>query len=242
MLKFISKLQVILPHYLLSKIIHQLATCKNKLFKDIFIKLFIKLFDVKLGDYEYKTVDDYPNFNSFFIRKLDPNIRNIDLNHPLISPADGNVLICDNIKNNSLFQAKGRSYSLNSLLGHDICKPELFTNGSYITIYLSPQDYHRVHMPCDGKLLAMTYIPGKLFSVNNTSCASIDNIFARNERVISFFKTNTNQYIAIILVGALLVGSMATSWHGIITPPHGKRDISFWDYQTQNIELKKEKI
>lgn len=239
MLNKISKVQLILPHYLLSKIIYKVATCKNKLFKNTLIKLFIKTFNVNLENYEYKNIDDYKDFNSFFVRKLDLQTRVLDLNHPYISPADGNMLICDQIRNNKLFQAKGRTYSLSSLLGHNPDQARLFSNGSYFTIYLSPQDYHRVHMPCDGTLESMTYIPGKLFSVNNTSCSSIDNIFARNERVINIFKTNNHQYMAIILVGAMLVGSMTICWHGTITPPHGDRDLSSWDYQKQSIILKK---
>ena len=133
------------------------------------------------------------------------------------------------------------------MLGEDLTSnnqsklSELFKNGSYITQYLSPNDYHRVHMPDDGILEQMIYIPGKLFSVSPTSCASIDNIFARNERVVNIFKTD-NGHMAVILVGAMLVGSMATSWHGLITPPHGldnKNKIKTWDYTNQNIKLNK---
>jgi phosphatidylserine decarboxylase len=247
MLKIFAKLQTILPHYLLSKLIYKLAMCKISFIKNFFIKLFIKKFQINLAESLTRDPAQFVNFNDFFTRQLDlnsPQSRKINLNSTIISPVDGTVLTAEHISNKQLFQAKGRTYSLEALLGETTSPlmstsySKIFENGSTFTIYLAPQDYHRVHMPYPGKLLHMIYIPGRLFAVNPTSCNNINNIFARNERVINIFQTDFG-YMAVILVGALLVGSMATSWHGVITPPHGKRDATKWDYSKQNIMLNK---
>lgn len=243
MLKIIAKLQFILPHYFLSKLIFKLADCKNHFIKNAFIKFFIKHYGVTLDEYEIQDHTQFINFNDFFTRKLNlckPFSRKINLTSNIISPVDGNVLTIGHIHDKQLFQAKGKTYSLNSLLGEKNSSliTKLFENGSSFTIYLSPKDYHRVHMPYSGKLQKMIYIPGRLFAVNPTSCKNINNIFSRNERIINIFETDFG-HMAVILVGALLVGSMATNWHGLITPPHGSHDITTWDYKDKNIMLNK---
>lgn len=244
MLQHLAKLQNLLPHHLLSKLANRLATTKNKLIKNTLIKLFIKKFEVDLSQNELQDPRQYPDFNSFFTRKLSSTARPVlsQANQKtIISPVDGTVLTLGAIQPNNLYQAKNKNYTLTSLLAsNDLA--ELFQNGSYITQYLAPKDYHRVHMPYSGLLQQMIYVPGQLFSVNPVSCAAIDNIFALNERVICLFKTDFG-HMAVILVGAMLVGSMATSWHGVITPPHSKHPhkIKTWNYANNPspIEIKK---
>lgn len=248
MLRFLAKFQYVLPQLLLTKIIGKVAKCENNLFKNIFIYFFIKIYKVNLQEAERKTVEEYTHFNDFFTRKLDFTVRQFDpcASSPNpVSPVDGTVLTMGDISQNTLLQAKGHSYSLDDLLATKLFQAEhpgydtsIFQNGSYITIYLSPQDYHRVHMPVTGQLQSMSYVPGKLFSVSPTSCAAIKNIFASNERVINIFKTE-HGYIAVILVGAMLVGSIATNWHGEITPPHGKQNQFLKTYQDQQMNLNK---
>lgn len=242
MLQQLAKLQSLLPHHLLSKFAYKLATVQNKTIKNMLIKLFIKKFNVDLSQAQIQDPTQYQNFNSFFTRKLLPATRPIaspDTHNSIISPVDGTVLTLGEIKPNSLYQAKSKTYTLTSLLASKNLA-ELFHNGSYITQYLSPKDYHRVHMPYSGQLQQMIYVPGMLFSVNPISSNVIDSIFARNERVICLFKTDVG-YMAVILVGAMLVGSMATSWHGVITPPHSNnsKEIKTWDYSDNPIEIKK---
>lgn len=172
----------------------------------------------------------YATYNDFFTRKLKPASRPIDLTKiAIVSPADGCIAQIGTIRDNQILQAKGHNYTVQSLLG-DL--PELatpFINGNFVTIYLAPKDYHRVHMPLSGKLQQMIYVPGKLFSVNNHAAENIPSVFARNERVIAIFDTELGK-MAVILVGAMIVGSIETSWAGTITPPHSKT-IKTWNYE-----------
>lgn len=179
----------------------------------------MKLIEASVAD-----INAYPNFNAFFTRALKADIRPIGKG--LVSPVDGTLLQCGTIKQGKLIQAKGKKYRLNALIGNE----NIFKN--FATIYLSPKDYHRIHAPIDGRLLKMDYIGGDLFSVNAKTADSVDNLFAKNERVICHFDTYT-----LVLVGAIFVGSMQTAWHGLITPPYGKK-FSI-DYQKQNIHLQK---
>lgn len=248
--RIITKAQYLLPHYFLSKLVYRVANISNTYIKNKLIGLFIKKFNVDLSIAERKNITDYKNFNDFFTRKLDliSSNRAINLQAQIISPADGVIAAIGKVENNLLYQAKGKIYSLFSLMGEKqstksaltpLC--DKFLNGSYFTIYLAPKDYHRVHMSCQGQLEQMIYIPGRLFSVNQTTCNNINNIFARNERLINIFKTD-HGYMAVILVGALLVGSMATSWHGIVTPPHGvnqHKKVTTWDYANNTVILNK---
>ncbi|HCK62694.1 MAG TPA: phosphatidylserine decarboxylase, partial [Gammaproteobacteria bacterium] len=175
------------------------------------------------------------HFNDFFTRSLKLNARPI-ADSAIICPVDGAVSQVGAINNTQILQAKGRDYSVEQLLGNDPRSAE-FSDGFFTTIYLSPKDYHRIHMPYDGKLISMDYIPGDLFSVNQQTAQKVDNLFARNERVVCYFETEFG-LCAFVLVGAIFVGSMQTVWHGQINPPY-KKQVQHFDYQDQNITLKK---
>lgn len=216
--------QYLLPKHWLSKLMFKFTRWNNRWVYTKFTHWFIRTYNVDMQSAKIMDIDAYQNFNAFFTRALKDGIRPIGKG--LVSPVDGKISQSGSIKNGILIQAKGKEYSLNALLGND----NKFKN--FATIYLSPKDYHRVHAPLTGRLLKMDYIGGSLFSVNAKTANSVDNLFARNERVICYFDTYT-----LILVGAIFVGSIQTVWHGLITPPYGKR-FSI-DYQTQNIELNK---
>jgi phosphatidylserine decarboxylase len=174
----------------------------------------------------------YESFNLFFTRALKPEARPINENrNSIISPVDGAVSQIGNVDGASIIQAKGFSYTLEQLLAGQEEWCNAFNDGLFSTIYLSPKDYHRIHMPCSGTLKQMTYVPGKLFSVSPLTTRVIPGVFAKNERVICYFETEFGP-VALILVGAMIVGGIETVWHGSVTPPHGDR-ISHW-YYTNN--------
>lgn len=180
----------------------------------------------------------YPTYNDFFGRQLKPECRPIDTDpDSIVSPADGSIAQIGKIAKEKILQAKNHNYSLSTLLGNDKNLAATFINGSFATIYLAPKDYHRVHMPLAGKLTAMMHVPGKLFSVSPKTADNIPDLFARNERVITVFNTEFGP-MAVILVGAMIVGSIETVWHGVITPPH-RAGIRKWEYGQQNIHLAK---
>ena len=172
---------------------------------------------------------NYETFNAFFTRALKPQARPIDDNiQSIISPVDGAVSQIGYINGDSIFQAKGHTYTLDQLLAGQEQWCNTFRNGAFTTLYLSPKDYHRIHMPCSGTLKQMTYVPGKLFSVSPLTARMIPGVFARNERVLCFFETELGP-VALIMVGAMIVGGMETVWQGVVTPPHRKR-IRHWHY------------
>ncbi len=171
----------------------------------------------------------YETFNHFFTRALKPEVRPVNNdNNSIISPVDGAVSQIGNIEGDSIFQAKGHNYTLHQLLAGQDHWCKTFHNGSFSTLYLSPKDYHRIHMPCAGRLTQMSYVPGKLFSVSPLTARMIPGVFARNERVLCFFDTKLGP-VAVIMVGAMIVGGMETVWQGCITPPHRDR-INHWHY------------
>lgn len=171
----------------------------------------------------------YETFNAFFTRALKPQARPVDNDKKsIICPVDGAVSQIGYIDRDSIFQAKGHTYTLNQLLADQEQWCHAFLNGAFTTLYLSPKDYHRIHMPCAGTLKQMTYVPGKLFSVSPLTARMIPGVFARNERVLCFFETELGP-VALIMVGAMIVGGMETVWQGAITPPHGPR-IKHWHY------------
>ncbi|MEN9671315.1 MAG: phosphatidylserine decarboxylase [Pseudomonadota bacterium] len=178
----------------------------------------------------------YATFNDFFTRALKPGARPI-AKAALICPVDGAISQFGDIKQDQIFQAKGHSYSTTALVGGDTALAAKFQNGSFATIYLSPKDYHRIHMPCDGKLSRMIYVPGDLFSVNPTTARGVPGLFARNERVVCVFDSDNGPFV-LVLVGATIVGSMATVWHGQINPPRST-DVREWRYDNEPISLKK---
>ena len=223
--------QYLLPHHLLSRGVGVLA--QNHLLRKLFIRAFIKRYKVDLSQAKIQEVDKFENFNAFFTRELQSNARPLaNVQGAIVCPADGAVSQLGNITDGNLLQAKGRHYSCKSLLAGDEQMAELFRSGKFATIYLSPRDYHRVHMPMTGILKKTVYVPGKLFSVNQATADSVPNLFARNERLICLFGTEVGP-MAVILVGAMIVAGIDTTWAGEVCPTTGKREIIETDYTNQ---------
>ncbi len=206
-----AALQRLLPHHLLSRLTAKLAEAKTPWLKDALIKQFIRTFNVDIGEALHEELREYKNFNAFFTRQLKPGLRPIDTSENIMTcPADGTISQIGKLDGLQLIQAKGCTYSAATLLGN--CEEaQQFTGGNFATIYLSPKDYHRVHMPLAGTLESTRYIPGKLFSVNGTTTHHIPGLFARNERLVCLFDTELGK-VAIILVGAMLVAGIETVW------------------------------
>lgn len=219
-------IQYILPHHLLSRIVHFIMRSRSFPFRRGFVNYMVRKYDINTEEALESNLHDrgiYPDLNSCFTRALKPGIRPVS-EDPLdiCSPADGTLSQLGNIENEQIFQAKGHDYSLTELLGGDTELAARFRNGCFFTTYLSPRDYHRVHMPYTGTLREMIHVPGRLFSVAPHCIANIPRLFARNERVISLFDTEAGP-MAVILVGAIFVGSIETVWAGEVSPPHGRR-------------------
>ncbi len=230
--------QYILPHHWLSGIMSRLTHCRIPWFKNAFIRLIVRLYGVNLAEAKSQNLDDYASFNDFFTRELKPGARPIDpAIDAVVSPADGVVSQANDINGDRIIQAKGMDFSAIDLLGGDDKLAAAFKDGVFTTIYLSPKDYHRLHMPLTGTLTGMTHIPGRLFSVNAATAESVPGLFARNERVACFFDTEAGP-MALVLVGAIFVSSVETVWHGVVTPPTAST-IRQWQYQDKNIVLKK---
>ena len=227
---FKVNLQYILPKHLLSRLVGKLAAAEMGSLTTGLIKLFIKRFGVNMDEALYPQPEHYRTFNAFFTRPLQPDARPIDdSKNTIIHAVDGAVSQFGDINADSIFQAKGHDYSLTTLLGG---KPEMaapFKDGKFATVYLSPKDYHRIHMPIDGTLTDMIYVPGELFSVNPLTAANVPGLFARNERVVAFFDTPVGR-MAMVLVGATIVASIETVWSGTVTPPAGK-NVQHWSYE-----------
>ncbi len=200
------------------------------------IRNFVKKYGVNMAEAEQSDITAYATFNDFFTRALKPGARPI-ADAPLICPVDGATSQFGAIEHDQIFQAKGHSYSTTALVGGDSKLAAQFDNGSFATIYLSPRDYHRIHMPCNGRLLRMIHVPGDLFSVNPVTARGVPGLFARNERVVCVFENESGPWI-LVLVGATIVGSMATVWHGTVNPPR-YGTLREWRYDTQHIQLAK---
>lgn len=211
-------LQRLVPQHGLSRLGSKLAEATTPWLKNALIKQFIRTYNVNVDEAVSSDLNDYPHFNAFFTRSLKEGARPIDQNETsLVCPADGTVSQLGPIKAGNIFQAKGKSFSVDSLLGTSDRDSQRFMNGSFITTYLSPSDYHRVHMPVGGELLYTRYIPGKLFSVNDTTTQYIDGLFAKNERLVCMFDTPGGR-CAVILVGAMMVAGIESVWHGHYQP------------------------
>ncbi|BCO17548.1 phosphatidylserine decarboxylase proenzyme [Alteromonas sp. KC3] len=223
-------LQYVTPKHLLSRLVGKLAEAEMGSVTTFFIKTFIKQYNVDMTEALYEDPTHYRSFNAFFTRPLKPDARSIDDNdNVLIHAVDGTVSQFGDINSDSIFQAKGHDFSLTTLLGG---KPEIaapFKNGKFATIYLAPRDYHRIHMPIEGTLTDMIYVPGELFSVNPLTAQNIPGLFARNERVVALFDTPVGK-MAMVLVGATIVASIETVWSGTVTPPAGK-NVQHWSYE-----------
>ncbi|HMS26987.1 MAG TPA: archaetidylserine decarboxylase [Burkholderiaceae bacterium] len=196
---------------------------------------FVKRYQVNMQEALNPDISSYSSFNDFFTRELKPHTRPL-AQAALISPVDGAISQFGKIQLDQIFQAKGHSYSTTALVGGDQGLARQFENGSFATLYLSPKDYHRIHMPCDGLLMRMIYVPGDLFSVNPTTARGVPGLFARNERLVCVFESAHGPFV-LTLVGATIVGSMATVWHGVVNPPRLPK-ITEWRYDEQAIHLK----
>ncbi len=226
--KLLGWLFTALPHHLISRIVYFLTRIKSPLATPV-IRWFIKTFKVDMSDAEIQIIEEYACFNDFFIRSLTPNARPVaGAENAVASPVDGTVSQCGDIMKGHLFQAKGHFYSVEELLGGDSLMAHMFEGGKFATIYLAPYNYHRIHMPIDGLLKKMIHVPGRLFSVAPWTVRQIQRLFARNERVVCLFSTETGP-MAMILVGAINVAAIETVWHGLVTPPKGKK-VSEFDY------------
>jgi phosphatidylserine decarboxylase len=209
------------------------ARIQSPWIKNSFTSWFVSKYKVNLNEALLEDIDEYKHFNDFFTRALKDGSRPIS-DSKVVSPVDGVVSQYGSIKESLIVQAKGKKYSVEALLAEN-SKNDLYT--SFVTIYLSPKDYHRIHMPLDGSLKSMKYIPGNLFSVNQRTVDDIDQVFARNERLVCYFDSEYGE-IALVMVGAIFVGSMETSWEGQITPPYNK-SVKTFEYDSRQIKLSK---
>ena len=228
--------QKLVPQHLVSRLVGKLARCRVKWLKNFLIRIFIKHFKVDMLEAMSEDYRSYPHFNDFFTRPLRAGIRPQPEDPKAIAcPVDGVVSELGTIQEQQIFQAKGHTYNLVSLLGGDHEMASQFHHGVFLTAYLSPKDYHRVHMPAAGTLQKMIHVPGALFSVNPYTVESVPNLFARNERVVCYFDSDHGP-MAIIMVGAIIVASIATTWQGIVTPPT-RALLQQWSYQNNPIHL-----
>jgi phosphatidylserine decarboxylase len=224
--------QYLLPHHILCNLMHACTRVRIPWLKNSLINWFVRRYQVNLSEAVQEDASDFEHFNAFFTRALKPEARPLcDEADAVLCPVDGTISQFGTISQGRVFQAKGRDYSLLELIGGDQNWAGEFANGSFITIYLSPKDYHRIHMPLTGVLRHMLHIPGRLFSVNPATTRTVNRLFARNERVVTLFENNSMGQFYLILVGALFVGSMETVWHGPVTPPHGGF-LKRWEYET----------
>ena len=225
--------QYIMPQLYLTQLAGWFAQQKWGAVTHFVIKVFAKKYNVDMSEAKKENFSDYESFNQFFIRELKDDARKINENPTaLCLPADGRVSQIGHIDDDRLLQAKGHFFSLSDLLAGDEELVNTFKNGEFATIYLSPRDYHRVHMPCDATLRKMIYVPGDLFSVNPFLAEHVPNLFARNERVICVFDTAFGPMVQI-LVGATITASMSTVWGGVINPPR-TGEVKVWTYQGDN--------
>jgi phosphatidylserine decarboxylase len=221
-------LQHALPQHALSRVVHRLARVRSEHLKNALIAAFVRHFRPEMADAVETDPLRYGSFNAFFTRALTPQARPIALEAGVIaSPVDGTVSQIGYLTDRSILQAKGRNYSLDALLGdHDDWTRRL-AGGAFATLYLAPYNYHRIHMPRSAALRATWYVPGRLFSVNTATAGAVPNLFARNERVVCGFEEERSEHaplcFAMVLVGALFVGSIATVWHGDVAPRHPRR-------------------
>ncbi len=231
----------VLPQYLLPKkaltaFAGLVAGAKAGRLTTALIRWFVGKYKVNMTEAANPNIASYASFNEFFTRALRSGARPL-ADADFICPVDGAISQFGKIEADQIFQAKGHSYSTTALVGGNAELAAQFENGSFATLYLSPRDYHRIHMPCDGRLLRMIYVPGTLFSVNPTTARGVPGLFARNERVVCLFEGPSGPFV-LTLVGATIVGSMQTVWHGVVNPPR-LDTVREWHYDKQYIQLKK---
>ncbi len=228
--------QYLIPKQALTALAGKLASKEAGGLTTSVIRWFVGRYNVNMAEAANPDIASYKSFNEFFTRPLKEGARP-QAEADFISPVDGAISQFGPIARDQIFQAKGHSYSTTALVGGDRKLAEQFENGSFATLYLSPRDYHRIHMPCAGKLTRMIYVPGDLFSVNPTTARGVPGLFARNERVVCVFESEFGPFV-LTLVGATIVGSMATVWHGMVNPPR-PGVVREWRYDEQNIVLEK---
>jgi len=236
---YVSDRLAVLPQYLLPKrgltsLAGALARRPLGGFTQSNIRRFVARYGVDMSEAAEPDIRQYATFNDFFTRALKPGARPL-ADAPFLCPVDGAISQFGAIERDQIFQAKGHRYSATALLGGDAELAARFEDGSFATLYLSPRDYHRIHMPCFGRLQRMVYVPGDLFSVNPTTARGVPGLFARNERVVCVFEGRQGPFV-LVLVGATIVGSMATVWHGIVNPPRS-RQVRQWNYADLPIAL-----
>ena len=200
------------------------------------IRWFVGRYAVNMTEAANPDISSYKSFNEFFTRPLRADARPLAA-ADYVCPVDGAISHFGAIEGDQIFQAKGHQYSTTALVGGEQALAAKFRDGQFATLYLSPKDYHRIHMPCDGRLTRMIYVPGALFSVNPTTARGVPGLFARNERVVCVFESANGPFV-LTLVGATIVGSMATAWHGVVNPPRTGK-IREWRYEDQQVVLKK---
>ena len=230
----------VLPQYLIPKqaltlLAGRVASYRGGELTTRLIKWFVGRYQVNMNEAANPDPASYATFNEFFTRPLKKGARPL-ARADLICPVDGAISQFGLIAGDQIFQAKGHNYSSTALVGGDATLAARFDNGHFATLYLSPKDYHRIHMPCDGRLSRMIYVPGDLFSVNPTTARGVPGLFARNERVVCVFESARGPFV-LVLVGATIVGSMATVWHGLVNPPRGGK-VREWNYDQKPIFLK----
>jgi phosphatidylserine decarboxylase len=237
--QLISKLKVltqyIIPKQAMTALAGKLAQAEAGKLTTAVIRWFVQRYQVNMAEAAQSDIQHYNSFNEFFTRPLKADARPL-AKADFVCPVDGAISQFGDIQADQIYQAKGHQYSTLAMLAGDTKLAKQFENGHFATLYLSPKDYHRIHMPCAATLKSMTYVPGDLFSVNPLTAQNVPGLFARNERVICEFDS-THGTFALILVGATIVGSMATTWHGVVNPPRVKR-VTTWTYEDQTIAFK----
>jgi phosphatidylserine decarboxylase len=230
----------VLPQYLLPKrgltaFAGRVASRERGATTTRLVRWFVRKYGVDMSEAADPDVASYASFNDFFTRALKPGARPL-ADAALICPVDGTISQFGAIEKDQILQAKGHRYSTTALVGGDAALAERFHDGSFATLYLSPKDYHRIHMPCDGVLTRMIDVPGAFFSVNPTTARGVPGLFARNERVVCVFESRAVGTFVLVLVGATIVGSMATVWHGVVNPPRVRR-VREWHYADGKVAL-----
>ena len=228
-------LQYLLPKQALTAFAGLVAQWRGGAATTTIIRWFVGRYGVDMSEAADSNLESYPTFNAFFTRALAPGLRPL-ARTALVCPVDGAISQFGRITGERIFQAKGHDYSATALVGGDAALAAPFHGGQFATLYLSPRDYHRIQMPCAGRLLRMVHVPGALLSVNPATARGVPGLFARNERVVCVFEANDGSPFVMVLVGATIVGSMATVWHGVVNPPRPGK-VREWDYAGQDIRL-----
>jgi phosphatidylserine decarboxylase len=237
----VSDRRKVLPQYVLPKrgltaLAGRVASKERGPTTTRLVRWFVRKYGVDLSEAVESDPAAYASFNDFFTRALKPGARPI-AHADLVCPVDGTISQFGAIEHDQVLQAKGHRYSTTALVGGDHALAARFHDGSFATLYLSPKDYHRIHMPCDGTLVRMIHVPGSLFSVNPVTARGVPRLFARNERVVCVFESDVFGVFVLTLVGATIVGSMATVWHGVVNPPRVRR-VREWHYPERAVTLK----